>query len=273
MSIPPMTTAQRIPIDEPSASNCSEIWNASSRVGARTQAKSPFGSSHSFCKMGSAKAAVFPEPVDAIPMISRPSRAWGRASDWMSVGFLKPIRSRASNRGSIRPNDLKVVGSSANTAFELLASSGPDIVGGGAPTKDLNLKLFHFRTVSHAQVQIITLNESAVVCTTTKRLTMVLPPDPASQSVIITYAAPPTFLASPNWNKVYSTILSLLPLRNLHWKPTSRPSIRTIQELNASLVPFENFPDEIASQFPGTLLEKPLLHLFILHCEVRCFLS
>ena len=97
---------------------------------------------------------------------------------------------------------------------------------------------------------------------------MVLPSDPANQPVIISYAAPPTFLASPNWSKVYSTILSLIPLRNLHWKPASRPSIRTIQELNVSLVPFENFPDEVASQFPGTLLEKPLLHLFILHCEV-----
>jgi hypothetical protein len=100
---------------------------------------------------------------------------------------------------------------------------------------------------------------------------MVLPSDPANQPVIISYAAPPTFLASPNWNKVFSTILSLLPFRNLHWKPASRPSIRTIQELNASFVPFESLPDDPTSQIPGTLLEKPLLHVFILHCEVRCF--
>ena len=97
---------------------------------------------------------------------------------------------------------------------------------------------------------------------------MVLPLDPANQPVVISYAAPPTFLANPNWNKVRSNILSLLPLRNLHWKPASRPSIRTIQELNASFVPFESLSDDPTSQIPGTLLEKPLLHLFILHCEV-----
>lgn len=97
---------------------------------------------------------------------------------------------------------------------------------------------------------------------------MGLPLDPAKQPVVISYAAPPTFLANPNWSKVRSNILSLIPLRNLHWKPASRPSIRTIQELNVSLVPFESLSDDPTSQIPGTLLEKPLLHLFILHCEV-----
>lgn len=45
------------------------------RVGARTTAKRPCGSSHRWCKMGSANAAVLPDPVCARPMMSRPSRA------------------------------------------------------------------------------------------------------------------------------------------------------------------------------------------------------
>ncbi|KAF9476341.1 hypothetical protein BDN70DRAFT_923371 [Pholiota conissans] len=88
-----------------------------------------------------------------------------------------------------------------------------------------------------------------------------------SQRVLISYAAPPAFLASPNWTKVYSTILSQLPLRNIHWKSSSSDSVKTIQELHVTLVPFESLRDEHTSQIPGTLLEKPLLHIYIVHCE------
>ena len=41
-------------------------------VGARTSAKMPYGSSHNFCSMGKANAAVFPLPVFAHPIQSRP---------------------------------------------------------------------------------------------------------------------------------------------------------------------------------------------------------
>lgn len=87
-----------------------------------THANSPLGSSQSFCKIGSANAAVFPEPVDATPMISRPWRAWGRASAWISVGALNFICSRASNNGSIRPSDLNVI-----SVEDVEASSGSGI--------------------------------------------------------------------------------------------------------------------------------------------------
>lgn len=49
-------------------------------MGARTHAKRPLGSSHSFCRIGRAKAAVFPEPVEATPMMSRPWSASGSAA-------------------------------------------------------------------------------------------------------------------------------------------------------------------------------------------------
>lgn len=43
-------------------------------VGVRTRQKMPYGSSDSFCRTGSTNAAVFPLPVFAQPMQSRPER-------------------------------------------------------------------------------------------------------------------------------------------------------------------------------------------------------
>lgn len=60
------------PMEDPRASNCSEIWKASSRVGVRTKANKRWGVSSSAFRMGKAKAPVFPDPVSANPMISRP---------------------------------------------------------------------------------------------------------------------------------------------------------------------------------------------------------
>ncbi len=38
---------------------------------------------------GTPKARVFPEPVSATPITSRPERRNGQAADWMGVGDLK----------------------------------------------------------------------------------------------------------------------------------------------------------------------------------------
>lgn len=45
-------------------------------------------------------------------------------------------------------------------------------------------------------------------------------------------------------------------------------SVKTIQELEAALVYFESLREE-HTQVPVTLLEKPLLHVYIVYCEVR----
>jgi hypothetical protein len=47
------------------------------RVGVRTTAKMPDGSSAHFCKMGAAKATVLPEPVLLPPIQSLPLRISG----------------------------------------------------------------------------------------------------------------------------------------------------------------------------------------------------
>lgn len=61
-------------MEDPRASNCSEIWKASSLVGVRTRANNRWGVSSSAWRIGKAKAPVFPEPVSASPMISLPTR-------------------------------------------------------------------------------------------------------------------------------------------------------------------------------------------------------
>ena len=93
-------------------------------------------------------------------------------------------------------------------------------------------------------------------------------PNSSTQRVLVSYTAPPIFLASPNWKKVHAALLGQLPLRNIHWK-SAKGAVKTIQDLDINLVPFESLRDEHASQIPVTLLEKPLLHVYIVHCEVN----
>ncbi|TFY76964.1 hypothetical protein EWM64_g7048 [Hericium alpestre] len=88
-----------------------------------------------------------------------------------------------------------------------------------------------------------------------------------SSHVLVTYASSQSFLSSDQWRHVHNALLSHFPLRSIHWKPLSRPSVRTIQELDVKLVPFDSIRDEHTSQVPSTLLEKPLLNLYIVHCE------
>lgn len=46
-------------------------------VGVSTNANTPYGSCASCCRMGSANAAVFPLPVCAVPITSRPASMAG----------------------------------------------------------------------------------------------------------------------------------------------------------------------------------------------------
>lgn len=91
----------------------------------------------------------------------------------------------------------------------------------------------------------------------------------SEQNVLVTYAAPQPFLFSENWRQIQSALRSQLPLRNIHWKPPSRQSLRTIQELDVELIPLDSVRGENTSQIPVTLLEKPLLNIYIITCEVN----
>lgn len=88
------------------------------------------------------------------------------------------------------------------------------------------------------------------------------------QRPTITYTAPASFLSTDHWKQVHAALVSQLPLRNLHWKSTSRPTIRTIQELDVEFVAAETRRDEATSQIPQTVLEKTLMSVYIVVCEV-----
>ncbi|PCH38130.1 hypothetical protein WOLCODRAFT_64398 [Wolfiporia cocos MD-104 SS10] len=88
-----------------------------------------------------------------------------------------------------------------------------------------------------------------------------------SQRALVTYASSPLFLSTDHWKQVHAALLCQFPLRNLHWKPATRPNIQTIQELSVALVPFESVRDEHTSQIPQTLLERPLLNIYLVVCE------
>ncbi|KAK0503134.1 hypothetical protein EDD18DRAFT_1136499 [Armillaria luteobubalina] len=86
-------------------------------------------------------------------------------------------------------------------------------------------------------------------------------------SVLVSYSGSPFFLASPSWTQIQHAFNSQLPLRNIHWKSSSRTSLRTIQELNVTLVNLDSIRDEHTSQVPINLLEKPLLNIYVVNCE------
>ena len=80
---------------------------ASSREGARISASGPSpplsGSLASSCSAsmmaGSENARVLPEPVNAIPIRSRPERMTGRPCIWMGVGREMPLEARTRRTG------------------------------------------------------------------------------------------------------------------------------------------------------------------------------
>lgn len=89
----------------------------------------------------------------------------------------------------------------------------------------------------------------------------------STQRVVVTYSATQPFLSSDQWKQIYTSFLEQLPLRNIHWKPQTRPSIRTIQELEVQLVPLDTVRDEHTSQVPYSLLERPLVNIYVVTCE------
>ena len=93
----------------------------------------------------------------------------------------------------------------------------------------------------------------------------------STQNVLVTCSASQSFQSTGSWGQIQLALRSQLPLRNIHWKSASRPSIRTIQELDITLVSLDSIRGENTSQIPVTLLEKPLLNIYIVTCEARTF--
>ncbi|EIN07448.1 hypothetical protein PUNSTDRAFT_144927 [Punctularia strigosozonata HHB-11173 SS5] len=86
------------------------------------------------------------------------------------------------------------------------------------------------------------------------------------QRALVTYSASGSFLESEQWKQLRASLLSQLPLRNLHWRSAHRP-LHTIQELPIELVALDSVRYEAVSQVPLTVLEKPLVNIYITTCE------
>ena len=89
-----------------------------------------------------------------------------------------------------------------------------------------------------------------------------------AQRAIVTLAGPPQLTSTEQWAQIWTGFSTQFPLRNLHWKPATRTSIRTIQSLDANVVSFQSFKEEGASQIPSSLLERPMLNVYTVVCEV-----
>jgi hypothetical protein len=137
--------------------------------------------------MGRANAAVLPEPVSAMPIISRPSKANGMASTWIGRGLANPIRSQASQSSLITPksrNDLVAVDDSslgaAIVGFSGLASGLAGAgEGGGISTSEgpsFNRRFFEECDMSRSKfVRVVRLGKFIKfikkVCTNSPDLT------------------------------------------------------------------------------------------------------
>mmetsp|Transcript_4028 Transcript_4028/g.12915 ORF Transcript_4028/g.12915 Transcript_4028/m.12915 type:complete len:246 (+) Transcript_4028:310-1047(+) len=106
---PPTMAATRTSECSPSFFTSSSICSASSRVGAMMSARGPSsptrsrmraGSPRMYSTMGMTNAAVLPEPVSAMPMMSRLRCPIGMACIWIGVGFSYPASRIARIRRS-----------------------------------------------------------------------------------------------------------------------------------------------------------------------------
>jgi hypothetical protein len=81
-------------------------------VGVKTRANIAEGSSAHLCKMGTANATVFPEPVLLPPMQSLPLRISGMQFFWMPVGRRMAMLARdCTSHGRTFKDSKLVVGS------------------------------------------------------------------------------------------------------------------------------------------------------------------
>ena len=94
----------------------------------------------------------------------------------------------------------------------------------------------------------------------------------SNTTVQVTFSAPLIFLSSDQWTQIRTAISDQFPLRESVWRSSFRPAVRTIPELAVELVGLETIRDELNSQVPHTLLDKPFLNLYIVTCDVRATL-
>ena len=101
-----------------------------------------------------------------------------------------------------------------------------------------------------------------------------MPSSPPRQPVLVTYSSTPQLQRHVPF--ILNSLNTQLPLRNLHWKTTTRPTIRTIQECDLRFVNLIDAqsrgdvnwiaPEEV--EFGNLFSQCPLIHICLIECEV-----
>ncbi len=89
------------------------------------------------------------------------------------------------------------------------------------------------------------------------------------RSVLVTYTLHPSPTPGPVQpiQAALNGIRAQFPLRNLHWKSSSRTALRTIQEVDVTLLELGEV-GSVSKEVSGSILEWPLVNLCLVVCEV-----
>ena len=89
------------------------------------------------------------------------------------------------------------------------------------------------------------------------------------RSVLVTYTLHPS-PPPDHFHPIHAALKGIraqLPLRNLHWKSSSRTALRTIQEVEVTLLELGEVRS-VSKEVGGSVLEWPLVNLCLVVCEV-----
>ncbi|KAI5124589.1 hypothetical protein M0805_003108 [Coniferiporia weirii] len=92
-----------------------------------------------------------------------------------------------------------------------------------------------------------------------------------AQRIKVTVAAPSQVSSTDQWAQIKNGFSAQFPLRNLHWKPATRTSIRTIQTLEVNVLALESVKEEGATQIPSSLLDRPFINVYVVVCDDNDF--
>ncbi|WOO84693.1 Trafficking protein particle complex subunit 10 [Vanrija pseudolonga] len=84
------------------------------------------------------------------------------------------------------------------------------------------------------------------------------------REVLLTYTLYPS--GNGDLHRAVEGVIAQFPLRNLHWKSTSRTSLRTIQEVDVRLVDLGDVPPP-KEHVSGSVLETPLVNICFVACD------
>ncbi len=134
---PPNTATEPSPECFPYFSKLSATCMQSSRVGVRMRTRVRRSPPNRRWMRGRVNAAVFPVPVCASPMTSRPLRINGMASAWIGVGVSYPASRTASSNSGARPSASNAVGASIVVVIAWYMRAGSACPDRGSPSCEL----------------------------------------------------------------------------------------------------------------------------------------